>query len=199
MTAAIAPSAPIRAFPERRNDAARPADFRARLWHGENDCHAGSGAGLHPHGPCGAAVQIGAGLYRPRLSHRRRPPVNIDSWAMEAEMIRALTARASDADLVLAEGSMGLFDGVAQAGEHGTGASADIAALMGWPVVLVLDVSGQAQSAAAVARGFATMAAHTPIPRAILNRVASPRHEAPVRNGLEAAGITVFGALPRRE
>ncbi|HCY99470.1 MAG: cobyrinic acid a,c-diamide synthase [Rhodobacterales bacterium RIFCSPHIGHO2_02_FULL_62_130] len=129
----------------------------------------------------------------------RRPSVNIDSWAMEAEMIRALTARASDADLVLAEGSMGLFDGVAQAGEHGTGASADIAALMGWPVVLVLDVSGQAQSAAAVARGFATMRANTQIAGVILNRVASPRHEALVRNGMEAAGITVFGALPRRE
>lgn len=129
----------------------------------------------------------------------RRPSVNIDSWAMGAEMIRALTARASDADLVLAEGSMGLFDGVAQAGEHGTGASADIAALMGWPVVLVLDVSGQAQSAAAVARGFATMRANTQIAGVILNRVASPRHEALVRNGMEAAGITVFGALPRRE
>ena len=129
----------------------------------------------------------------------RRPSVNIDSWAMGAEMIRALTARASDADLVIAEGSMGLFDGVAQAGEHGTGASADIAALMGWPVVLVLDVSGQAQSAAAVARGFATMRANTQIAGVILNRVASPRHEALVRNGMEAAGITVFGALPRRE
>jgi cobyrinic acid a,c-diamide synthase len=129
----------------------------------------------------------------------RRASVNIDSWAMGAEMIRAQTARASDADLVLAEGSMGLFDGVAQAGEHGTGASADIAALMGWPVVLVLDVSGQAQSAAAVARGFATMRANTPVAGVILNRVASPRHEALVRNGMEQAGITVFGALPRRE
>ena len=49
---------------------------------------------------------------------------------------------------------MGLFDGIR--GEEGrTGASADIAARLGWPVVLVIDVSGQAQSAAAVARGFA--------------------------------------------
>lgn len=129
----------------------------------------------------------------------RRVSVNLDSWAMGAEMIRTLTARAADADLVIAEGSMGLFDGVAKAGEHGTGASADIATLMGWPVVLVLDVSGQAQSAAAVALGFAAMRPNLRLAGVILNRVASPRHEALVRNGMEAAGITVFGALPRRD
>jgi cobyrinic acid a,c-diamide synthase len=43
------------------------------------------------------------------------------------------------------------------------------------------------------------MRANTQIAGVILNRVASPRHEALVRNGMEAAGITVFGALPRRE
>ena len=55
----------------------------------------------------------------------------------------------------LAEGVMGLFDGVATPGAWGNGSTADIAAATGWPVVLVLDVSGQAQSAAAVALGFA--------------------------------------------
>ena len=129
----------------------------------------------------------------------RRVSVNLDSWAMGADVIRALTLRATDADLVIAEGSMGLFDGVARPGEHGTGASADIATLMGWPVVLVLDVSGQAQSAAAVALGFAAMRPNLRLAGVILNRVASPRHEALVRNGMEAAGITVFGALPRRD
>ena len=113
-------------------------------------------------------------------------------------MIRTLTARAADADLVIAEGSMGLFDGVAKAGEHGTGASADIATLMGWPVVLVLDVSGQAQSAAAVALGFAAMRPNLRLAGVILNRVASARHERLARLGMEAAGITVLGALPRR-
>ncbi|PLX37789.1 MAG: cobyrinic acid a,c-diamide synthase [Hyphomicrobiales bacterium] len=127
------------------------------------------------------------------------PSVNLDSWAMTPQMIAALTARAGESDIVLAEGSMGLFDGVAKPGETGSGASADIAALMGWPVVLVLDVSGQAQSAAAIARGFATMRADVTMAGVILNKVASPRHEALVRAGMEEAGITVFGALPRRE
>ncbi|EEW24754.1 cobyrinate a,c-diamide synthase [Rhodobacter ferrooxidans] len=127
-----------------------------------------------------------------------RVSVNLDTWAMPAGRIGQLLAAAKGADLVLAEGSMGLFDGVAATGETGTGASADLAALLGWPVVLVLDVSGQAQSAAAVARGFATMRAGVTVAGVVLNRVASPRHEALVRHGMAAAGITVFGALPRQ-
>src|SRR5262245_38660484 len=83
-----------------------------------------------------------------------RASVNIDSWAMTRDTIEGLTARGGDADVVLAEGSMGLFDGVATPGQFGTGASADIAEMMGWPVLLVLDPSGQAQTAAAIAAGL---------------------------------------------
>ena len=127
-----------------------------------------------------------------------RASLNLDSWAMGPKQIGTLVQAAEGADLVLAEGSMGLFDGVAAPGETGTGASADVAALMGWPVVLVLDVSGQAQSAAAIALGFATLRKDVVLAGVVLNRVASPRHEALVRAGMEAAGIRVLGALPRR-
>lgn len=126
-----------------------------------------------------------------------RMSVNLESWAMTEARIAGLLSEAAAAELILAEGSMGLFDGVAAAGEAGTGASADIAALTGWPVVLVLDVSGQAQSAAAVAKGFAAMRDGVAIAGVVLNRVASPRHEALVRDGMARAGIPVFGALPR--
>ena len=126
-----------------------------------------------------------------------RASVNLDSWAMGPDRLRGLVAAAEGADLILAEGSMGLFDGVALAGETGTGASADVAAMMGWPVVLVIDVSGQAQSAAAVALGFATMRPDVKIAGVVLNRVASPRHEALVRVGMAAVGIPVLAALPR--
>ena len=127
-----------------------------------------------------------------------RASLNLDSWAMPASKLAALMQTADGADLVLAEGSMGLFDGVATVGETGTGASADIAALAGWPVVLVLDVSGQAQSAAATALGFALLRKDIALAGVVLNRVASPRHEALARAGMEAAGIRVLGALPRR-
>jgi cobyrinic acid a,c-diamide synthase len=128
----------------------------------------------------------------------RRPSYNLDSWAMTSDRLVTIVERAQGADLVLAEGSMGLFDGVASPGEAGTGASADIAARMGWPVVLVIDVSGQAQSAAAVARGFASQRPDVELAGVVLNRVASARHETLVRAGMIAAGIPVFGALPRR-
>jgi cobyrinic acid a,c-diamide synthase len=127
-----------------------------------------------------------------------RPSFNLDSWAMPGAMLDGLAARAHDADLALAEGSMGLFDGVARAGATGTGASADVARRMGWPVVLVVDVSGQAQSAAATALGFACFDTSVPVAGVILNRVASPRHERLVRAGMAAVGLRVLGCLPRR-
>lgn len=127
-----------------------------------------------------------------------RASFNLDSWAMADGLLTRIGAEADGADLVLAEGSMGLYDGVAQAGATGNGASADIARRMGWPVVLVLDVSGQAQSAAATAAGFVSYGAGLPFAGVILNRVASPRHERLVRRGMEAADVPVLGALPRR-
>ncbi|MFN7222620.1 MAG: cobyrinate a,c-diamide synthase [Paracoccaceae bacterium] len=126
-----------------------------------------------------------------------RASVNLDSWAMSRDRIAALAGVADGADLVVAEGSMGLFDGVALPGETGSGASADVAALMGWPVIIVLDVSGQAQTAAAVAAGLARFRPDVQVAGVILNKVASPRHEALVRAGMASAGLTVLGALPR--
>jgi len=122
---------------------------------------------------------------------------NLDSWAMPAGQIAALANTAETADLALAEGSMGLFDGVALRGAAGSGATADIAALLGWPVVLVLDASGQAQTAAAVAQGLACFRPAVQVAGVVLNRVASARHERLLRAGMAEAGMTVFGALPR--
>lgn len=123
---------------------------------------------------------------------------NIDTWAMGPNLLNAITGQAEGADICIAEGSMGLYDSVATRGQSGFGASAETAALMGWPVVLVVDVSGQAQSAAAVALGFKHYNPDVPFAGVILNRVASPRHERLARLGMEKAGLTVLGALPRR-
>ena len=125
-----------------------------------------------------------------------RDSFNLDSWAMPGGILARQLSRGGD--IALAEGSMGLFDGVASQGDCGTGTSADIAALTGWPVVVVLDVSGQAQTAAAIAAGMASFRKDTRVAGVILNRVASARHERLCRAGMGAAGIPVFGALPRR-
>lgn len=132
------------------------------------------------------------------LAASGRASLNLDTWAMGAAMLAGLASMGQGADLILAEGSMGLFDGVATKGATGNGAAADLAALMGWPVVLVLDASGQAQTAAAVALGLARFRPGLRVAGVILNRVASPRHEALIRAGMEEAGITVLGTLPKQ-
>src|SRR5207244_12328138 len=78
-----------------------------------------------------------------------RTSVNVDSWAMDRETIARLIGRGADADIVLAEGSMGLFDGVAARGVTGTGATADIAEMMDWPVRVGSDSSGHTPPTAA--------------------------------------------------
>ncbi|WP_300010336.1 cobyrinate a,c-diamide synthase [uncultured Roseobacter sp.] len=127
-----------------------------------------------------------------------RASFNLDSWAMGPDLLAAISAEAAGADICVAEGSMGLYDGVATRGQSGFGSSAETAQRMGWPVVLVVDVSGQAQSAAATALGFQAYNPEVPFAGVILNRCASPRHERLARLGMENAGLNVLGVLPRR-
>lgn len=126
-----------------------------------------------------------------------RPSLNLDSWAMPPALVADhLAATAAGADLVIAEALMGLHDGVAGAAGR-TGSSADIAAATGLPVLLVLDVSGQSQTAGAVALGLARFDPRLTVLGAILNRVGSERHTRLARAAVEAAGVPVFGAIPR--
>jgi len=117
--------------------------------------------------------------------------VNLDAWAMQPERIRDLAS--GDAPLII-EGAMGLFDG---APPDGKGATADLARLLGLPVVLVMDVSHQAQSAAAVASGFANHS-DVDVVGVILNKVGSPRHERMLRRALAPTSLPVFGVIYRQ-
>ncbi|MGA2817140.1 MAG: cobyrinate a,c-diamide synthase [Xanthobacteraceae bacterium] len=128
------------------------------------------------------------------------PSFNLDSWAMAGKLLDALAMQAADgADIVVIEGVMGLFDGAANAaGAPGRrGATADLAAHFGLPVVLVIDVARQAQSAAAVVRGFAVHDPAVCIAGVILNRFGSERHRALVASAIAALDIPVLGAVPR--
>lgn len=128
-----------------------------------------------------------------------RPSVNLDSWAMSPDLMGALAAGVGDGcELVLCEALMGLFDGVP--GPPGrTGSSADIAAALAWPVLLVLDISGQSQSAAAIVKGCASYDPRIAIAGVVLNRAGSPRHTRLATEAIEAIGIPVVGALPRSD
>ncbi len=127
-----------------------------------------------------------------------RASFNLDSWTMPGRLLdRNVVRGAAGAEMLIAEGSMGLFDGVATPGAAGDGASADIAARYGLPVVLVIDASGQSQSAGAVALGFRNFSKHVKIAGVVLGNIASDRHRILAERGLERAGIPVFGALAR--
>lgn len=126
-----------------------------------------------------------------------RPSFNLDSWAMAPATLFDLAHRhGRTADLAVVEGVMGLFDGVAEPGQTARGTTADLAALTGWPLVLVLDVSGQAETAAAVAAGLAHYRDDVEMAGVILNRAAGARHVGLIAPGLARAGLTLFGALP---
>jgi cobyrinic acid a,c-diamide synthase len=118
-----------------------------------------------------------------------RPSFNLDSWAMPPGSLADLVARHT-ADISIVEGVMGLFDGAG-----GRGATSDVAALQKWPVVLVLDVKGQIETAAAVAAGCANYRNDVALAGAILNRVASARHFAMIKPAFDKVGIRLLGGL----
>ena len=91
---------------------------------------------------------------------------------------------------------MGLFDGIPS--EPGrSGSAADLARLYGLPVLLVLDVSGQSQTAAAVAKGFASYDPDVRIAGVVLNRLGSERHRKLAGDAVEAIGMPVVGGILR--
>lgn len=103
--------------------------------------------------------------------------VNLDSWAMAPPTLAGLVASAgAGADLVVCEGVMGLFDGADVEPGQPDGCTAEIAALTGWPVVLVIDARRMAGSAAAVLAGFARLRPDVAVAGVIFNQVSSDKH-----------------------
>ena len=126
-----------------------------------------------------------------------RPSLNLDSWAMSGELIQDIVQSAQEnADIIIAEGAMGLFDGAPQ-GASGVGASADIAQLLGSPVLLIHDISGQAQTAAALLLGLATHDPKLTFAGVVLNRCSSPRHLSLVTGEIAKISLPILGAFPK--
>ena len=122
---------------------------------------------------------------------------NLDTWMLSAEANHDVIRQASHgADVLLAEGMMGLFDGKDGATESGS--SAEIAKLLKLPVVLVLDAGKTARSIAAVVLGFELFDPELPLAGVILNRVASDRHFRMLETAIGSNCKTpVLGWLPR--
>src|ERR1700726_2370253 len=125
-----------------------------------------------------------------------RPCRNLDTWMLPPERVRALFARAAvSADLALIEGVMGVYDGAGYDDESGS--TAEVAKLLGAPVVLVLDAGKLARSAGAVALGYQRFDADVLLAGFIINRVAGEGHGRGVATAVErATGLPVFGWVP---
>lgn len=128
-----------------------------------------------------------------------RPGRNLDSFMCTPELIGPLYAHGSaGCDIAVVEGVMGLFDGRIGADPLSVeGSTAEIASLLGLPVVLVIDARHMSQSAAAVVHGFSTLRSDVRVSGVIINRVGSPRHADIITRSVEAMGIEVLGAIPR--
>lgn len=131
-----------------------------------------------------------------------RPGRNLDPILVGEDLIGPLYRHGSDdADIAVVEGVMGLFDG--RIDEHlltpARGSTAQIAQLIGAPVILVVDARGQSQSIGAVLQGFSTYIDTIHVGGVILNRVGSPRHERVLRQACESAGVPVLGVLGRHD
>jgi cobyrinic acid a,c-diamide synthase len=123
--------------------------------------------------------------------------VNLDSWAMAPDLLdRLLGQQIEGADYLIAESAMGLFDGI-RSDPGRSGAAAELARRYHLPTLLVLDISGQSQTAAAIAHGFSTFDPDVRIAGVVLNQVASARHEDQARIAIEARGIPVVGSIYR--
>lgn len=145
-----------------------------------------------------AAAKLGPDYIDPTFHAMasRAPCLNIDLWAMRRSTVAALLDRLTrSAELVVVEGVMGLFDGAAD----GSGSTADFAALSGWPVILVVDARGQAASAGALVRGFASHRPGVAIAGVVFNRVGGAAHGEMLRGAMAPLGIPVLGCLPRAE
>ena len=131
-----------------------------------------------------------------------RPSHNLDGWMMGRDAVLAtLAAESAGADLAVIEGVMGLHDGASPVGREGS--TAEIAAWLDAPVLVVVDASGAARTLAAVVDGLAGFDRDVRVAGAIANRCGSASHvdllrrafaEPPLVGGLTAAADLAFPA-----
>ncbi len=125
-----------------------------------------------------------------------RPASNLDTWLLPPQRVQTLFAyRTQKADIALIEGMMGLFDG--HSSQDDTGSTAHVARLLEAPILLVLDASAMASSAAPLVRGFRDFDSRLRLAGVVLNRVGGEGHARWIRDVIERhVGIPVVGYLP---
>ena len=124
-----------------------------------------------------------------------RPSINLDTFMASKEHVRELFWHyGEDADICIVEGMMGLFDGY----DRDLGSSAEIAATLGVPVVLVVDAKSAAYSMAPLLQGFVNFRKDVHIAGVIFNKVGSERHFKMLQQVCEDLHVECFGYLPKQ-
>lgn len=119
--------------------------------------------------------------------------VNLDLWLASSAHVRSIYNKyAKEADVCVVEGVMGLFDGY----ERMNGSCAEVASLLGFPVVLVVSARSAAYSVAATLYGFRHFCPEVQIAGVIFNGVKSSSHLAFLKEACADAGVVYLGALP---
>ncbi len=126
-----------------------------------------------------------------------RPCYNLDGWMMGRKYVEKLFGRVtSDADIAVIEGVMGLFDGSNVA--NLTGSTAEIAAWLNVPVVLVVDVNGMSRSFAATVKGYGTFDKRVKLCGVIANRCGSEKHISLLKKALQVTLLPpLLATIPR--
>lgn len=125
-----------------------------------------------------------------------RPSINLDTFMASPEHVGGLYARYSaDADVAVVEGMMGMYDGY----DRDRGSSAEVARLLGIPVVLVVDAKSAAYSMAPLLSGFINFRPDIRIAGVIFNRVGSPHHYRMLQEVCEDLNVTCLGYLPKQK
>lgn len=125
-----------------------------------------------------------------------QPSYNLDSWMCPREYVKRLYADIAGAgDIAVVEGVMGLFDGAYS--KRPDGSTAEIAKLLGLPVILAIDGSAMARSSAALVDGFSRFDDGLNIFGVIANRVSGPGHAKILKDAIEHYTPAKFlGHLP---
>lgn len=113
------------------------------------------------------------------------------------QVLAAFHRAAVGADVAVVEGVMGLFDG--RDGTTEQGSTAQLAKWLGAPVVLVLDASAVARSAAATAKGYIEFDPDLHLAGLLFNKVGGPAHTQWLQDAMGAAGIkaAILGGVPK--
>lgn len=120
----------------------------------------------------------------------RKKSYNLDPWAMKEESLQFILTQKKNSFSII-EGMMGLFDGA----QNMKGSTADLAAFLQIPIILILNCEKQSHSLAALLYGFQNFRKDIHIAGVILNKIKSAKQELQIRSALQSSHVKILGVI----